>query len=239
MINLYQFAPVWNIPNLSHFCVKVEIYLRMLDLPYKVVSTLPLKAPLGKLPYIEDGGVKIADSRFIIQYLQTHYGSHLSLHLSDYERATAKAWQRLVEEHLYWLSMYTRWHYSDTNWKQNKKAVFNTLPMFIRDFVALIYRYSIKKQIYNQGTGRLSEKEIFSLATEDVTALAIFLGDKDYFMGDKPTTIDATIYGFLINIIACPIESPLKEVTLEQPQLVDYCKRMQMRYFPECKTFEQ
>jgi hypothetical protein len=28
MIKLYQFAPAWDVPNLSPFCVKVETYLK-------------------------------------------------------------------------------------------------------------------------------------------------------------------------------------------------------------------
>ncbi|MFW5443771.1 MAG: glutathione S-transferase family protein [Methylococcaceae bacterium] len=234
MITLYQFSPVWGIPNLSHFCVKVETYLRMTGVPYQVVATLPLKAPRGKLPYIEDKGNKIADSRFIIRYLQSQYGNTMDDHLTDLERATAKAWQRLIEEHLYWLSMYTRWNYSDTNWLQNKCAIFSGLPIFVRDCVALAYRRLIKKQIYGQGTGRLSEENIDDLAAEDVSALAVFLANNDYFMGDIPSTVDATVYGFLINIIACPIESPLKNKVLEEKLLVAYCQRMQSRYFPEC-----
>lgn len=234
MIILYQFAPVWNTPNLSHFCVKIETYLRMAELPYEIVETLPLKAPLGKLPYLEDQGEKIADSRFIIRYLQTQYGDTLDAHLTELEKATAKAWQRLIEEHLYWLSMYTRWNYSNANWQQNKRAIFNVLPVVVRDCVALIYRYLIKKQIYGQGTGRLNEDQIFALANEDISALSVFLGEKDYFMGDKPSTIDAVVYGFLVNIIACPIESPLKNDALDQKNLVEYCQRIQSRYFSEC-----
>ena len=61
---LYQFAPTWGIPNLGQFNVKVETYLRMTKLPYKVVETLPLKGPKGKLPFIEDEGLRIADSVF-------------------------------------------------------------------------------------------------------------------------------------------------------------------------------
>lgn len=233
MIVLYQFATVWGIPNPSHFCVKVETYLRMADLDYKIVETLPLKAPRGKLPYIEDEGNKIADSRLILLYLQKQYGHSLDESLTEIEKATAKSWQRLIEEHLYWLSMYSRWNDSNMNWQQNKQAIFNVLPVFIRDGVACVYRYLIKKQIYGQGTGRLKKEDIVSLADEDIMALAVFLGDKKYFMGETPTSIDASVYGFLVNIIGCPIESPLKNVALEQKQLVAYCERMQNQYFPE------
>jgi len=55
-------------------------------------------------------------------------------------------------------------------------------------------------------------------------------------MGASPTTIDASAYGFLIDIIGCPIEPPLKNHIFEQKNLVAYCQRMQDRYFPECGT---
>ncbi len=32
MIKLYQFAPAWDVPNVSPFCVKIESYLKMAGL---------------------------------------------------------------------------------------------------------------------------------------------------------------------------------------------------------------
>ena len=83
MLTLYQFAPVWGIPNLSPACVKVETYLRMVNLPYEVRSALPTKGPKGKLPFIEDQGKRIADSRFIIEYLKQSYSVDPDRDLND------------------------------------------------------------------------------------------------------------------------------------------------------------
>lgn len=73
MVTLHQFRRAWHIPNPSQFCVKLETYLRMAEIEYRIVETLPLAAPLGKLPYIEHDGRKIADSRIIIGYLQQRF----------------------------------------------------------------------------------------------------------------------------------------------------------------------
>lgn len=233
MIILHQLARTWGIPNLSHFCVKLETYLRMAKLPYEIVDTLPLKAPRGKLPFIEDGGKKIADSRLIVNYLKATYGDTLDAHLSQEEKATAKTWQRLLEEHLYWISMMSRWDFTESNWQANKQAIFGGLPPLARDLAAVIYRRRIKAQILGHGTGRLSSAEAFALGKEDIDALADFLADKPYFLGGKPTSLDASAYGILVNIIACPIESPLKDHALTKRNLVDYCQRMQLEFFPE------
>lgn len=233
MITLYQFARTWDNPNLSHFCAKVETYLRMAELPHQVVNTLPLNAPRGKLPYIEDKGSKFTDSRLIINYLQLTYGDHLDAHLSSEEKAIAKAFQRLLEEHLYWVTMYTRWSYTEANWQTNKQAIFGGLPPVVSDLAALGYRYRINSQIRGHGIGRHAPDEVFELGKEDIDALANFLGKKPYFMGDKPTSLDASAFGILVNTIGCPIESPVKDYALTKNNISDYCKKMQSEYFPE------
>ncbi len=70
-------------------------------------------------------------------------------------------------------------------------------------------------------------------ARKIVDALADFLADKPYFLGEMPASLDASAYGILVNTLACPIESPLKEHALGRRNLADYCKRMQEEFFPE------
>ena len=234
MITLYQFAPTWGIPNLGQFNVKLETYLRMTHLEYKVIETLPLKAPKGKLPYIEDEGEKISDSRFIIEYLKEKYGDTLDKDLSAEERAIMIAMQRLLEENLYWVGMYTRWLYTDKNWQVNKKAIFGGMPPVLRDIAALVYRRMvIGKQIYGQGMGRRTADEVFHLGEVDLNALSVFLGEKPYFMGDNFTSLDASAFGCLINIIRVPIESPVKDYALSLSNLSAYCDRMMAEFYPE------
>jgi glutathione S-transferase len=233
MIILHQFARTWNIPNLSQFCVKLETYLRMNRIPYQITESLPLKAPRGKLPFIEDDGRRIADSRLILHHLQSKYGNGEDANLAPEDQATAKSFQRLLEEHLYWISMVTRWDYSESNWQTNKDAIFGVLPPLARDLAASVYRRKIKRQILGHGIGRLSHEEKFALGKEDIDSLADFLAEKPYFMGKRPTSLDASAYGILVNIVGCPIESPLKEHALSKPNLHDYCRRMQTEFYPE------
>jgi glutathione S-transferase len=233
MITLYQFARTWGIPNLSQFCAKVETYLRINKLPYKIVETLPLKGPRGKLPYIEDDSHKLSDSRVIVNYLKATYGDNDKAMLSPEQQGIAKSFQRLLEEHLYWIGMVTRWNYTEENWQINKQGIFGDLPPIARDLAASVYRRKIKSQIKGHGIGRLSHEEMFELGKEDIDSLADFLGNKPYFMGDQPSSLDASAYGILVNTLGCPIESPLKEYALAKQNLLAYCQRMQAEFFPE------
>lgn len=128
MIKLHQFARTWRIPNLSHFCCKLETYLRLAGIPYQMFESIPPKAPQGKLPFIEEGDNKIADSDLIIRYLKQQYGDRLDTDLNPSQQAIRIAMQRLLEDHLFWITMYTRWQYTEENWQINKKAIFHTFP---------------------------------------------------------------------------------------------------------------
>jgi len=116
MIRLYGICPVSGLPDVSTFVIKVDCYLRMVEMPYTLVSLLgdnstkssasvspgePPRPPKGKLPYIDDGGRVIADSSFIIDYLKATYGDKLGENkLNSEERAIALIVRRIVEEHL-------------------------------------------------------------------------------------------------------------------------------------------
>ncbi|MDV6341589.1 glutathione S-transferase family protein [Nitrosomonas sp. Is35] len=232
MLKLHQFERTWGIPNLSPFCCKIETYLRMAGIAYEIKPALPLRAPKGKLPYISDNGKTLGDSRFIIEYLKSTYYD-LDSGLAPEELAISTALQRLLEEHLFWVALYSRWQFTDENWQVNKQAIFGALPPIVRDIAASHTRKKIQQQIHGHGTGRHQTEEIFALGKQDIDALAAYLGHKPYFFGGRPTTLDASAFGLLINISGCPIESPLKEHALTKENLVAYIERISHSFYPD------
>ena len=88
MIQLHQFPCAKSVRNISPYCLKVETFLRMTNLPYEVVEVMnPGKAPKKKLPFIVDQGRRIADSELILDYLITQYDLRLDQHLTEQEKA--------------------------------------------------------------------------------------------------------------------------------------------------------
>src|SRR5215813_9979865 len=99
-IRLFQFPRLFSIPNLSPFCSKLETWLRIAGIPYDVVDTPnPRKGPKGKLPFIEDAGLRIGDTSLIVDYLAKTRGVDLERHLNASQRAIALLVQRTLEEH--------------------------------------------------------------------------------------------------------------------------------------------
>ena len=234
MIKLYQFAPAFGLPNASPFCMKLETYLRMAALPFEAPPASMqrlMQAPKGKMPYIEDEGRLLADSTLIIDYLKQRYGDRLDAWLDAEQRAIALAFARLIEENLYWALLYTRW-IDPAGWAMTREAFFGSMPVPLKWFVPGLARRGLRQQLHGQGMGRHDAAQIIAIGRRDITALADFVGDKPYFMGAQPCTLDASAYATLANLIWPPLESALKLHAAGYPQLEAYCRRMRQRYYP-------
>ena len=96
MITLHQYAKKWGM-NASPFCLKIELILRLFDFQFDIVDDMPkVKSPKGKLPVIEDNGKVVADSEFILDYLQEKYGKSLNAGLTDYEKGICYAYKKMI-----------------------------------------------------------------------------------------------------------------------------------------------
>ncbi len=231
MIKLYQFAPAFGLPNASPFCMKMETYLRMAGLPFELVNSGDvMKAPKRKLPYIDDDGAIVADTTFVIDYLKGRYGDPLDAALSALDRALATAFQRLIEENLYWAVVQTRWA-EYAGWERTREAFFGAMPAPLRWFVPALARRGLLAEMRGHGIGRHSAAEIHAIGCRDVTAIADFLADKPYMLGEQPTSLDATTHAFLANLLWAPVDSPIRRHAQARPTLEAYCQRMKTRYF--------
>lgn len=230
MIKLFQYPTDWGLPNVSPFCMKMETYLRLAQIPYEIVTVAdPRKSPKGKLPYIDDNGQIVADSGIIIDYLKNKYSDALDSRLSATQKATRLAFQRMIEEHLYWVILYSRW-IEDDGWEKMKPLYFGELPPFMKAFVPELVRRQFTKVIQGHGIGRHHRDDVYQMGKDDVLAISLLLDNQNFILGNEVTSLDATVYGFLANIIWVPVESPLKEYTNSLSNLVSYCERMKEKF---------
>lgn len=231
MITIYQFPTSFGLPNTSPFCMKLETYCRMADLPFEIKETRdPRKAPKGKFPFIKDGNVMLADSGIIVDYLKQKYGDKLDAHLTPQQQAQNLAWQRLLEEHLYWVMVYSRWM-DPANWPFMKSVFFSSIPWLIRGLIERSVKKSMQQALHGHGMGRHTQQEIYTMGVNDLKAIHTQLGNQPFFCGDQPCSIDAVLYAFLAGIIAVPIQTPIGDYARAQTTFIDYCARMKERYY--------
>lgn len=71
--------------------------------------------------------------------------------------------------------------------------------------------------------------------------LSTRLGDRDFFYGQQPSTIDAIVYSYLAPLLKTPLPNPVLQNHLKAcTNLVKYVSRISQRYFEnEYQTYEK
>jgi len=237
MITLYRFKSAWGLPDLSPFCVKVENYLRMTGVPFECALGDARKAPKQKLPYIDDGGTLIDDSRDIIDHFEAKLENPLDRGLSEADRALTVAFRALLESEAYFYAVYVRWQL-DAGWKVcrpvlREYGIDAGIPRFLLPLVLPMIRKGMLRSLWGQGAGRYTRAQIEARLSANIAAVSSQLGQNRYFLGDQPRTIDATVLAFIWSLLDAPFESPVRDHARQLGNLVAYCTRLRETYYAE------
>ena len=232
MITLYGFGPAFGLPDPSPFVMKTDVQLKMSGLPYRFERGGPRGGPKGKVPYVEDGGIRIGDSTFIRDYIEECYGIDLDRALSSDQRARAWAIERMLEDHLYFALIHARW-LDDANFAKGPAHFFDAVPEETREDARKAAREGVRANLYFQGLGRHSNDEIVDLGVRTLTALSIILDGSEFLFGREPSSADATAFGMVAGVLTPFFRTKLRDRALVLENLVDYSDRMMRRYYPD------
>jgi glutathione S-transferase len=232
MITLYNFGPGFGLPDPSPFVTKAEVLLKMAGLPYRTDTGGFRKAPKGKLPYIDDDGEIVADSTFIRWHLEKKHGVDFDRGLTAEQKAVAWAFEKMIEDNLYWVMVDARW-VDDENFAKGPRNFFKAVPAPMRPLITALVRRKVRNTLHAQGTGRHSHDEIVALGCRSIDAIADYLDDKPFFLGSEPSGIDATVFAFVAGML-CPVfVTPVRDAVARHENLRRYIGRMTARYYPD------
>jgi len=236
MITIHQYLPAWTVPCISPYVTKVFYYMKMTGLGFEAkaqdLTRLDQDTPHGKLPIIVDGdGTQVADSTRIIDYLKAKYGNPLDGNAEPAEQAQMHAWNRMIDEHTYWVAVIQpRWR-ETANWEIYLRIIAGTdsVPPGLRAF-ADDFRHRILTEFMLGGWGRMPADVIYQRARADIDSLSNFLDGKPYFMGKEPRSIDANVLSILRHTIDTPFDFDTKDYAKTKTNLVGYMARMKERF---------
>jgi glutathione S-transferase len=231
MITLYTFGPYFGLPDGSPFVTKAMLLLKLAGLAYAEDRGGYGRAPKGKLPYINDDGVLIADSTFIRFHIEKKYGFDFDAGLDPAQKATGWAVERMCEDHLNWAMMAARW-VDEANFAKGPTHFFDAIPLPIRPIVRSLVRRKVRSSLIAHGFGRHAEAEAFVLAKRDIDALATLLGDKAFLMGETPCAADATAFAFIAHLLSPTFDAPIRTAAERCANLVAYRDKIMELYFP-------
>lgn len=237
MITLYGSGPAYGVNDLSPFVVKAATYLRLAGVAYTQKAGDPRKAPKRKIPFLRDGDAVVCDSSAIIDHVRARHRD-LDEGLGAHEKAVATAVKAMFEEHYYFCIMHQRWQ-DPRGWAVQEptfQAHFRRggqVPGFVIPFVVRQIRKQALGMLQAQGTGRHAVAEVEAIAKSHLDAASELMGDRAYFLGDEPRSIDATVWAFLACTSGFTGESGITAHLASKKNLTAYVDRVRERHWKD------
>jgi glutathione S-transferase len=222
MLTLYSYPPLFGVADNNGYGLKVFAFLKLAGVPFQHEHIFDAsKAPRGQLPYIVDGSDTIGDSETILDFVTKKYRLTIDAALSDAQRTQNLLVTRTLDD-LYWVMSYSRWK-DERYWRQFFDAFKREHPQLTDEGLMKAKEYNAHRYHY-QGIGRYDPDAAMARGLADLKAIANLIPNGAYVHGDKPTAIDAGIYGFIANIYFYEIDTPLKKFVVAHDNLVQHCR---------------
>ena len=222
MLTLYSYPPLFGVADNNGYGLKVFAFLKLAGVPFQHEHIFDAsKAPRGQLPYIVDGHDSIGDSETILAYVTEKYSVTLDTALTPAQRTTNLLITRTLDD-LYWVMSYSRWK-DERYWPLFRDALKREHPQLTDEGLMKAKEFNAQRYHY-QGIGRYEPDAAMARGLADLTALASLIPAHGYVHGDRPTSIDAGIYGFIANIYFYDIDTPLKRFVVAHDNMVRHCR---------------
>jgi len=234
VVYLYMFPRSYTrqLLNLSPFAVKLESWLRLKKIPYKVVETRKFSKSTRQIPYIKINGEEIADSVFIIEYLIEKFKLDPLEGSTSEERGITRAFHRMADESLALTNFWFRYHILTDQFCE----LFRPFPnKFTSKKITAFLGESVNKRAVTSGMGRHTIPEVGIIGKDDVRALGRMLGDKKYMFGDTIRLLDCVAFAHLSHVLLIDVDFPHKQVLGEEDclNLMPYMERMKTALWPD------
>jgi hypothetical protein len=96
------------------------------------------------------------------------------------------------------------------------------------------FKIEVLKKLELAGLLKMSEEEVYKIAAGIYADLSNKLGDKSYFFGDHPSTLDAIVFGFLMSEDNAKVPNPhLQKLIRSHRNLADFLNRVLDLYFDD------
>jgi glutathione S-transferase len=222
MLTLYSYPRLFGVADNNGYGLKVFAFLRLAGLPFRHEHIFDAsKAPRGQLPYIVDGDQTVGDSETILVYLIKQYRLTIDAALTPAQRTTNLLITRMLDD-LYWVMSYSRWK-DERYWPLFRDALMREHPSLTEEGLAKAQAFNAQRYHF-QGIGRYDPDAATARGLADLGAIAALIPARCYVHGEKPTAIDAGIYGFIANIYFYDIDTPLKQFVTAHDNIVRHCR---------------
>ncbi|KAI6223727.1 Outer mitochondrial membrane transport complex protein domain containing protein [Aphelenchoides fujianensis] len=231
-MTLYVFPPFFDLPSLEPVSLQFLAVSRFVASDIRVVPLAnPSHSPTGRLPCYVDEDVRISDFDEFVDHLRgAHREIVLDYELTQEQRSLCVAYSSLIREklvpaleHLLWVDEYnygslTRCMYTNTMNFPNYLFFLNA-----RRNAAIRLVEELEK----------TPKDLLKDATNVLNLLSAKLDESKYIHGNKPSSLDALLFGFLAPLLKLPLANDRLQLQLASlPNLCIFLENIASIYLP-------
>ncbi|XP_071496229.1 metaxin-2-like [Diadema antillarum] len=216
-------------------CLAVKAFLKMCDIPFliKLRSNAEHMSPSGVVPFIKAGSQIISEFDPIVEFLSMK-GVSLSEELSGGQKSEMKAYMALSINRLYLAELFLAWNVKKTADEVTKPRYGSPYPWPLDVILPFLKQREIMAYLKAQSWHDFLPEQVYDEVNLCCKALSDKLGEQNFFFLDRPTELDALVYGHLKTLQMMEAEDErLARMVNKYDNLVRFCDRIRDRYFIE------
>jgi glutathione S-transferase len=213
--------------SVSPPCVKIDLALRRLGLPYEVIvltsgKQAAEKSPTGRLPSLQRDNETIAESCRILDLLERDYPDADLWLREGVEREIDYLWDRVFNDHLYWQGFFMRWVHEPTS-RAFLSAMLEPAPAMIRFLVPWILPRTMRKRAMAVGVGNRKVEDVVATIAADYARAATGIGSGPFLQErSTPARGDLAIASTVAQAGYRDTLPQVMEIVRANPVLVDH-----------------
>lgn len=230
-MKLYRYRGGDGIPSISPPCLRIELALSRMQLPYEAVdlrSPGQVRAvnPEGRLPALEIDGTLLGDSTRIMDELERRYPDRFPAPAEPLARVRDRVWEHLVNDHLYWIGYAMRWNVPE-NRERMLERLFGRAPLVTRVIGKRWLRRSTRQRLEWYGFAEKPADEIFGMLARGLDMLDAGLAGGPFLEGrDEPGRGDLAAASTICQTGFGGVTPQAEPLVLDRPALVESCARV-------------
>ncbi len=226
-IRVFTFAPGWGLPTVGPFALKLLAWLDHHAIPYsQQIENRSDRGPMGKSPWIEQGGRRMGDSDAIIRHLAAQHGLPDPMRCDTPAQAANLGLRIAFEERFHQILEWELFVHPEGRREMRAMICAQTPPLVGPLIFASMARH-FRRQLHARGIGRMPPARIAQEGRGLLDALALRLTDGGGWLDpDGPGLTDFAVWGQVAQMLCWPMQTPVADHAKAMPKLRAWHERM-------------
>jgi len=222
--------------NATSLAVQAFLHMCKLDFTIEMRSNAENMSPSGRVPFIKAGAFVVAEMEPIVAFVNTK-GISLTAQLDVGQKADMRAYMSLVNNVLGNAELYISWIDQVTLEEVTQPRHGSVHPWPLSLVLNWQKRSAVTKRLGALGWTSKSMDDVYSEIENCCRALSERLESSPYFFGNRPTELDALVFGHIFSLLTTPLpDNKAKNIVQNFGNLVKLCENIERDYFEKLNS---